>query len=694
MRDGGSISGATGSTYDLVQADVGTQISVQVSYTDGNSTAEGPLTSSQTAAVASTNIAPVASNDADNVNKGSTVVIDLSGNDTDVDNAIDLNSISIITAPANGNLNINGDGTVTYTHDGSETLSDTFIYAISDITGAISNTAIVNITVNALNDNPVAGNDATSVNEGGAVVIDLAGNDIDTDNAIDLNSISIIGAPSNGTLIINGDGTVTYTHDDSETTSDSFSYSISDISGAISNTATVNINVTSQNDVPTTIGITDVSVNEDAPDTMIDLNAAFNDSDNLDTELTYSIVGNTNIGLFTNTNINASTGELTLDYALNMNGSSQISMRATDLAGASVDTLFTVTVSPVNDSPVLDVNTGIAVTTISEMNINNSLLSASDVDNTATEIQYVVTELPGNGALMLNGIAMALNDSFTEDDLINNRISYQVSASPASNDQFMFTVTDGSNVLANKIFNIVIQLGQPLEPDEREELVEPLEPIESVEPVVSITPVAEAVQPVSPATPDEASANDGIEAGFNPASNNSTSPQQQQPLEDIEADEGIDGSYVPVENRELPVYDLNSVNSYPDIQVKSIKALWVAVDKMTQQMSETNTEEIENIKFKADAVSSSGVALTAGVVAWVMRSSALMTSLMSTLPLWKGYDLLPILAYRDDEEEEEEMSEDRIPNSHEELKKTKQHKDKMKPSNRIDSMFDNKEDEG
>ena len=58
LRDGVNIGGATGSTYTLGDADVGTQISVQVSYTDGHGTGEGPLTSAQTAAVANVNDAP------------------------------------------------------------------------------------------------------------------------------------------------------------------------------------------------------------------------------------------------------------------------------------------------------------------------------------------------------------------------------------------------------------------------------------------------------------------------------------------------------------------------------------------------------------------------------------------------------------------------------------------------------------
>ncbi|WP_179759136.1 DUF4347 domain-containing protein, partial [Hoeflea halophila] len=58
MRDGVDIGGATGSTYTLGDADVGRAISVKVSYTDGNGTAEGPLTSAATAPVANVNDAP------------------------------------------------------------------------------------------------------------------------------------------------------------------------------------------------------------------------------------------------------------------------------------------------------------------------------------------------------------------------------------------------------------------------------------------------------------------------------------------------------------------------------------------------------------------------------------------------------------------------------------------------------------
>ena len=60
LRDGIVISGATGSTYTLTQSDVGAAMSVRVSYTDGEGTAES-LTSTATATVANVNDAPTGS---------------------------------------------------------------------------------------------------------------------------------------------------------------------------------------------------------------------------------------------------------------------------------------------------------------------------------------------------------------------------------------------------------------------------------------------------------------------------------------------------------------------------------------------------------------------------------------------------------------------------------------------------------
>ncbi|MGI9517995.1 MAG: DUF4347 domain-containing protein, partial [Pirellulaceae bacterium] len=98
---------------------------------------------------------PRASDDSGNVNEGGAVIIDLAGNDSDNNNLLDLTSIVIKTGPSFGTLFDNLDGTFTYTHNGSETLSDSFTYTIKDDLGLESNEATVFVTVNPINDDPV-----------------------------------------------------------------------------------------------------------------------------------------------------------------------------------------------------------------------------------------------------------------------------------------------------------------------------------------------------------------------------------------------------------------------------------------------------------------------------------------------------------------------------------------------------------
>ena len=102
------------------------------------------------------------------------------------------------------------------------------------------------------------------------------------------------------------------------------------------------------------------------------------------------------------------------------------------------------------------------------------------------------------------------------------------------------------------------------------------------------------------------------------------------------------------------------------------------VNVVAEEMAES-AEQMDIAELKVAAAKSSGVVLTAGIVAWAMRGGALLSSLMSTIPLWKGYDPLPILAYEDDDEEdakEKDLDEDSIPTSLEELKRLKELKAK------------------
>lgn len=73
--------------------------------------------------------------------------------------------------------------------------------------------------------------------------IDVAANDRASASPLNLASIVIGVSPSEGTLVVNLDGTVDYSHTGAEVASDSFTYTIDDTNGATSNFATVTINL-------------------------------------------------------------------------------------------------------------------------------------------------------------------------------------------------------------------------------------------------------------------------------------------------------------------------------------------------------------------------------------------------------------------------------------------------------------------
>lgn len=92
------------------------------------------------------------------------------------------------------------------------------------------------------------------------------------------------------------------------------------------------------NDRPTTHGLWDVHVGSgDDRKTVIDLFAAFDDKEDADRQLTYSITQNTNPELFSAIQIDRDLGTLTFQYASQASGTSQITVRATDTEGLYVE---------------------------------------------------------------------------------------------------------------------------------------------------------------------------------------------------------------------------------------------------------------------------------------------------------------------------------------------------------------------
>src|SRR4029079_5891496 len=112
------------------------------------------------------------------------------------------------TNPSNGTAVVNADGTFTYTPNANFNGSDSFTYTITDVDGDTS-TATVTVTVNPVDDLPVAVNDNISTSENTPLSGTLAGND--TPSGDGGNVWAKATNPSNGTAVVNADGTSTYT---------------------------------------------------------------------------------------------------------------------------------------------------------------------------------------------------------------------------------------------------------------------------------------------------------------------------------------------------------------------------------------------------------------------------------------------------------------------------------------------------
>jgi VCBS repeat-containing protein len=193
------------------------------------------------------NTAPVAVADAITVAPGGTSTTLFAGvtsvltNDTDAEGT--PLTAAVVTSPTNGSLTLNSNGTFSYVHNGSATTSDSFTYKAND--GALdSNTVTVTITIGA-NNAPVANNDAFSVKQGGTVVTAGATSVLtnDTDAEGSPLTATVVTSPANGTLTLNANGTYTYLHNNSATTTDSFTYKAND-GTSDSDIATVNITIT------------------------------------------------------------------------------------------------------------------------------------------------------------------------------------------------------------------------------------------------------------------------------------------------------------------------------------------------------------------------------------------------------------------------------------------------------------------
>ncbi|MEJ8849748.1 cadherin-like domain-containing protein [Variovorax rhizosphaerae] len=280
-----TVDGDGGYSFDPVVDYHGPVPGITYTVDDGNG---GTATGKLTIVVTPVNDAPVAVDDTFSTKEDTALVLDLVGNDKDVDgdtlrvasiNGTDLTSgtAQVIDVP-NGKVNVAADGTITFAPNQDYKGPVSFDYEVTDPSGA-RDTGSVSITVTpvndapvksgdtlgeltlsvkSVNDAPVTGDDTVTTDEDKPVVLDLLANDRDADgDALKITSINgtavtggaqTIDVP-NGKVSIAADGTMTFTPNRDYNGPVSFAYVVEDTSGA-KGTGTVNVSVASVNDAP------------------------------------------------------------------------------------------------------------------------------------------------------------------------------------------------------------------------------------------------------------------------------------------------------------------------------------------------------------------------------------------------------------------------------------------------------------
>ncbi|TBT06419.1 tandem-95 repeat protein [Vibrio parahaemolyticus] len=353
---------------------------------------------------------------------------------------IDLNegfkdSDSSLEFSVSGNDNIqisivNGVATITPTADwnGSETLT----FTATDPSGeSVSQT--VDFTVTPVAD--IVADNATVV-EDTPTIINVLGNDTfeGKDKVVSLDAEN---GPKNGTVIVNNDGTVTYTPDDNYVGEDTFTYIVT--SGGVSESTTVNVDVTPVNDAP--VAKDDIATTQE--DTAVTIDALPNDTDADGDKLS---IESASVPKEQGT-VEVVDGKLVFTPAENFNGDAEITYTVTD-GQLTDEAKVTVTVNPVNDAPTIKVD---AVESITEDAVSTDTVVATlTVRDTDTSEDQLTVSLENNlnGYFVLVGDEVKLTqagvDAVNNDEL--NLKDLTISAS----------VSDGVNPTANDSDSLVV----------------------------------------------------------------------------------------------------------------------------------------------------------------------------------------------------------------------------------------------
>ena len=361
-------------------------------------------------------------------NEDNRVAIAVLSNDVSLDSSLNPASVIVDTAPWQGTTSVNtANGAITYQPDANFNGPDRFTYQVMDLLGNTSAPVTVKVQVKQVNDAPHSQNDTAVAPVNGNVTINVIANDTDVDgnDEIDLTSLSATVQPTQGQIILS-EGKFTYLPNAGFQGSDHFAYTVSDKYGALSNVATVDINIASSNSAPVTTDDV-ISTNEDETVTI----SVLGNDQNTNAQLIID-----SVALVTQpkngTALPQTDGTIIYMPKLNTFGQDQFSYIVKDNNDAvSRATLVTVDVISVNDAPVGE-NDIAVITEIKPYGINVKG-NDHDIDNKIASVTIVTQPTHGTATIDAN----------------SELIIFTPANNFAGTDSFTYQLTDSDGELSN-----------------------------------------------------------------------------------------------------------------------------------------------------------------------------------------------------------------------------------------------------
>ncbi|MFH4731437.1 Ig-like domain-containing protein [Vibrio diabolicus] len=384
--------------------------------------------------IGSVNDSPVAEADSFTFDEDVTSTLDVLSNDSDIeDGSFTASSITLQDLGQGeggysfATVSVNADGTLKIVPTANVNGQHSFTYTLTDSGQAVSVPATVTLNITPVNDAPVAVDNSAQLLEGGSFEVNVLGNDSDADagDSFELTSVTVVDTPAYGSVNVTASGAIVYNPNENYFGEDSFTYTVADLAGAVSNVATVTMTVTPVNDAP----MAQAQSQTLDEDNSLVITLVGSDIDNDDDTLQYLITEQVSNGVLEQLTNNG----WRYTPEANFNGSDFFLFKVNDGDLDSTEVRVDLTVNPVNDTPTA---TDISATGEEEIPLTITL-NGNDAEGSSLSYQIVKSPVNGNVTVTGNHAVYTGNSNFFGQD----SFTYSVSDGELTSGVALVTIT-------------------------------------------------------------------------------------------------------------------------------------------------------------------------------------------------------------------------------------------------------------